>query len=173
VAGKRTDLATDFRDLLCALVDHGVRFLVVGAYALAAHGRPRGTGDLDIWVEPTLENAPRVLAALAAFGAPLRDLTVEDLATPGVVFQIGLPPVRIDILTKIDAVEFAAAWPNRLAARFGKIPVSIIGRDDFLTNKRAVGRLKDLADAERLDPGKRSRGTAARSKARGRPRRSR
>ena len=155
MAGSRIDLARDFRDLLRAFDDLGVRYLVVGAYALAALGRPRGTGDLDVWVEPTSRNAERVLAALQKFGAPLHDLTTSDLATPGVVFQIGVPPVRIDVLTQIDGVEFEAAWPRRLTTVFGEIPVTVIGRDDFLTNKRAVGRARDLADVERLERGTR------------------
>ncbi len=102
----RIDLAKDFRDLLRAFVDHEVRFLVVGAYALAVHGRPRATGDLDVWVETTPTNADRVLAALRAFGAPLHDLTRDDLTRPGVVFQIGLPPLRIDILRRLAAWSF-------------------------------------------------------------------
>lgn len=144
------DLAKDFRDLLRAFVDHEVRFLVVGAYALAVHGRPRATGDLDVWVEPSATNADRVLAALREFGAPLHDLTRDDLARPGVVFQIGLPPLRIDILTQISGVEFSQAWPRRSEADFEGVGVAVIGRDDFLTNKRASGRPQDLVDVERL-----------------------
>lgn len=110
----RIDLAKGFRDLLRAFVDHEVQFLVVGAYALAVHGRPRATGDLDLWVETSPANADRVLAALRDFGAPLHDLTREDLSRPGVVFQIGLPPLRIDILTQISGVEFPDAWSSSL-----------------------------------------------------------
>jgi hypothetical protein len=150
MGGAKIDVAADFRDLLRAFADHDVRFLIVGAYALAVLGRPRATGDLDVWVEPTPANAQRAYAALRAFGAPLHDLTVTDLATPGVVFQIGLPPLRIDILTQISGVEFARAWPRRLRARFDDVAVTVLGRADFLANKRATGRLKDLADAERL-----------------------
>ena len=146
------DLAKDFRDLLRAFVDHEVRFLIVGAYALAAHGRPRATGDLDVWVETAATNAERVFAALEEFGAPLRDLTRDDLATPGIVFQVGLPPLRIDVLTQISGVDFAPAWAGRLEVDFSGVRVPVIGRNDLLTNKRATGRTKDLADAERLDP---------------------
>jgi len=113
-------------------------------------GRPRATGDLDVWVRPTKTNAHRAYAALREFGAPLHDLTVADLATPGVVFQIGLPPLRIDILTEISGVPFARAWSRRVLAMFEDVPVAVLGREDFLINKRATGRLKDLADAERL-----------------------
>ncbi len=148
MGGEKIDVARDFRDLLRAFVDHDVRFLIVGAYALAVLGRPRATGDLDVWVEPTRRKA---YEALRAFGAPLHDLTVTDLTTPGVVFQIGLPPLRIDLLTEITGVAFAPAWRRRIRASFNDVPVAVLGREDFLTNKRATGRLQDLADAERLE----------------------
>jgi hypothetical protein len=150
MAGARVDLAKDFRDLLRAFVDHEVRFLIVGAYALAVLGRPRATGDLDVWIEPTTENAGRAHAALGDFGAPLHDLTPADLATAGVVFQIGVAPLRIDVLTEISGVKFAHAWRRKIAAMFADVPVHVLCREDFIANKRATGRLKDLADAERL-----------------------
>ncbi|OGQ74162.1 MAG: hypothetical protein A3G94_02525, partial [Deltaproteobacteria bacterium RIFCSPLOWO2_12_FULL_60_16] len=103
----------DFRDLLAEFNARNVEFLVVGAHALAAHGHVRATEDLDVWVRPEGENAKRVLDALRAFGAPLHDLTEKDLTTPGVVFQIGVAPLRIDVLTAIDGVDFAEAWPSR------------------------------------------------------------
>lgn len=152
MAGGGTRLAEDFRDLLRVFVAHDVRFLVVGAYALAVLGRPRATGDLDVWIDATPENAERTLASLREFGAPLQDLRAADLTTPGVVFQIGMPPLRIDVLTAIDGVQFSSAWPRRLEADFDGVLVPVIGREDFLANKRATGRLKDRADAERLDP---------------------
>jgi len=152
--GKKTRLAKDFRDLLRVFVAHDVRFLVVGAYALAVLGRPRATGDLDVWVDATPENAPRVLSALREFGAPLHDLGVADLSQPGIVYQVGLPPLRIDVLTTIDGVEFRAAWRKRISADFDGVEVPVIGRSDFIANKRATGRLKDLADAERLETGR-------------------
>jgi hypothetical protein len=158
MGGGPTELAKDFRDLLRAFVDHEVRFLVVGAYALAVHGRPRATADLDVWIEATSDNANRAYSALRDFGAPLHDLKPADLATPGVVFQIGLPPLRIDILTEITGVCFADAWPRRQRATFGDVAITVIGREDFLVNKRATGRLKDRADAARLDRGRRRRG---------------
>jgi hypothetical protein len=141
----------DFRDLLHELSEENARFLVVGAFALAAHGIPRATGDIDVWVEPTPANAERVYAALVAFGAPLDKLTVEDLTETDVVFQMGLPPRRIDILTSIDGVEFEKAWANRKLADFGGIEVSVIGAEDFVTNKRASGRAKDLVDADSIE----------------------
>ena len=136
----------DFVEMLSALSAAGVEYLVIGAHAMAAHGVPRATGDLDIWIQPSTVNAARVHSALERFGAPLHDLTLEDLTSPDLVFQIGLPPARIDILTSISGVSFDEAWPRRLTARVGDLEVPILGRDDFLRNKRAVGRPKDLAD---------------------------
>ena len=141
----------DFIDLLRAFGAHDVRFLVVGAYALGVHGRPRATGDLDVWVEATPDNAARVMRALADFGAPLADVTADDFARPGSVFQMGLPPSRIDVLTEITGVSFGAAWPGRVRAPFGPLEVDVIGRDAFIANKRATGRTKDLGDVESLD----------------------
>jgi hypothetical protein len=138
----------DFRDILRALCDADARFLVVGAYAVSVHAEPRATGDLDIWVEATRENARRVYEALRVFGAPLHDVTVEDLASPDVVFQIGLPPRRVDILTSITGVGFAAAWPGRIEVTYGDVRVPVIGRDGLVQNKLALGRPKDLLDVE-------------------------
>jgi hypothetical protein len=140
----------DFVDLLRAFGAADVRFLVVGAYALAHHGRPRATGDLDVWVDATPVNAPRIMRGLAAFGAPTRDITQDDFARPGVVFQIGLPPGRIDILTELTGVTFDEAWPDREAGRFGDLTVDFLGRRVFIRNKRATGRAKDLGDIEGL-----------------------
>lgn len=151
MGGRKIGLVGDFRDLLRAFVDHDVRFLVVGAYALAVHGRPRGTGDLDVWIDATPSNGERAHAALRAFGAPLRELTVADLSVPGIIFQIGLPPVRIDILTTITGVRFADAWKRRVRVTFEDMPVAVIGAKDFVINKRAVGRPKDLADVAAIE----------------------
>lgn len=141
----------DFRDLLRAFCDAEVRFLVVGAYAVAAHAEPRATGDLDLWVDPAPENARRVHAALRAFGAPLDALSEADLSTPDVVFQIGLPPRRIDILTSITGVEFDASWPGRVAVSYGGVECFVIGREALIENKRRLGRARDLADLELLE----------------------
>jgi hypothetical protein len=141
----------DFVDLLRAFNAANVRFLVVGAYALALYGRPRATGDLDVWIDATPENATRVMQALAAFGAPLTDVTVEDFSREGVVFQIGVPPGRIDILTQLTGLAFDEAWPGRLRRPFGDVDVDFIGREAFLRNKRATGRPKDLGDIDGID----------------------
>ena len=142
----------DFKDMLRALSDAKIDFLLVGAYAVAAHGHPRATGDLDLWVRPDSDTAPKVHRVLAEFGAPLHNLTIKDLATPGIVFQIGVEPSRIDILTAISGVEFDDAWTNRLSVEMDGIQLNVIGRADLIVNKRACGRPKDIADAETLDP---------------------
>lgn len=144
-------LNNNFRDMLNALNDSGAEYLVVGAYALATYGPARATGDMDIWVRPTPENADRVWAALEAFGAPRRNLTRQDLHTPDNVFQIGVAPNRIDILTSISGVEFDEAWKHRKKTRLNGISVLVIGREQLLQNKRAVGRPKDLADVAWLE----------------------
>jgi hypothetical protein len=141
----------DFVEMLCALSAAGVEFLVVGAHALAAHGVPRATGDLDVWVRASPENAERVMSALRAFGAPLFDLTIDDLCRDDTVFQIGRPPARIDILTSISGVRFTDAWARRLTVSLGGVDVPLLGRDDFVANKRAAGRPKDLSDLALLD----------------------
>jgi hypothetical protein len=144
----------DFRDLLSAFNDQGVEYLVVGAHALAAHGHVRATKDLEVWVRPDPSNAPRVLRALKAFGAPLHGLTEVDFTESGLIFQIGVPPVRIDVITEIDGVEFDEAWPERVKAHLGELEVPVLSREHLIQNKRAAGRLQDLADLERLeDPG--------------------
>lgn len=143
----------DFVEMLSALCAAGAEFLIVGAHALAVHGHPRATGDLDLWVGRSPENAERVLAALRAFGAPLFDLTAVDLTTPGTVFQIGVPPCRIDILTDITGVDFGPAWNRRVVHEVLGQPLPFIGREDLLANKKAAGRPKDLGDVARLEDG--------------------
>ena len=141
----------DFVDLLRALSEAEARFLVVGAYALAIHGHPRATGDLDVWVEPTPENADRVFRGLRKFGAPLSDVTAGDFARPHLVYQIGLPPWRIDVLTDLTGVTFAEAWPERIRRSMGGVEVDVIGRMAYIRNKKAAGRPQDLADVARLE----------------------
>jgi hypothetical protein len=142
---------SDFRDLLAALNAAGAEYLVVGAHALAAHGHPRASKDLDVWVHATVDNAERTYRALAAFGAPLDDLRVDDLSTAGTIFQIGVEPVRIDIITSIDGVDFEEAWPDRVSADYGGQPVSVISRKHLIQNKRAAGRPQDVADVDALE----------------------
>lgn len=136
----------DFVEMLAALSAAAVEFLVVGAYAMAAHGLPRATGDIDLWVRPTPDNARRVLQALQAFRAPLFGLSIEDLLRPDTVFQIGLAPNRIDILTGITGVTYEEAWPNRLTITIDDQVVPVLGINELLRNKAATGRAKDQAD---------------------------
>lgn len=141
----------DFKDLLAEFNARQVEYLIVGAHALAAHGHVRATQDLDIWVRPDPENAKRVLAALRAFGAPLHDLTEQDLSKPGLIFQIGVEPIRIDVLTVIDGVQFDEAWSERVDSKFADQPVAVISRAHLIKNKLAAARTQDLADVERLE----------------------
>lgn len=140
----------DFAEMLDALFAAGADFLVVGAHALAAHGRPRATGDLDLWVRPTADNAKRVWNALVQFGAPLRELKIDDLSTPETVFQIGLPPARIDLLTTLTGLNFDEAWARRVVVDVEGRRLPFLSREDLIRNKTALGRPRDLADIEDL-----------------------
>jgi hypothetical protein len=143
----------DFRDVLRALLEHGLDFVVVGAPALAVHGAARATGDIGLLVRPSPENAPRVCAALRAFGAPLglHGVSEADFATPGVTYQLGLPPRRIDVITAIDGVTFDEAWAGRVSQPVDDLEVPFLGRQELRRNERAAGRPKDLADLALLD----------------------
>lgn len=147
------DLNADFKDLLACLGREGVEYVLVGAYALAFHGSPRATGDIDVFVRPTADNAERTWRALNVFGAPLAAANVQpsDFASPGIVYQVGLPPRRIDILTQISGLTFEQAWESRVLAEVDGHEVPFLGRAALIANKRASGRLKDLADVERLE----------------------
>ena len=144
-------LNEDYRDMLHALSEEKVRFILVGAYALAAHGYPRATMDIDIWVMPSPENADAVLRALSCFGAPLHNLTREDLLQDGTIFQIGVAPRRIDIITGASGLLFDPAYQNSISVNIEGIEVRIPSIDDLILNKRTTGRTKDLADAEALE----------------------
>jgi len=144
-------LNEDYRDMLQALHDEKVRFLLVGAYAMAAHGYPRATMDIDIWVMPAPENAEAVLRALRRFGAPLQNITRKDLQTEGTVFQIGVAPRRIDIITAASGLNFEEAFRQSLAVDIDGIEAHIPSLADLISNKRASGHMKDLADAEALE----------------------
>lgn len=138
---------SEFIGLLCA---ERVRFLIVGAHALAVHGRPRATGDLDVLVEPTLANAARLGSALERFGFAKLARQTTELATPDRMVTLGRPPLRIDVMTSISGVSFARAWRGRRVVRFGGQRVGVLGRADFERNKRAAGRPQDLLDLELL-----------------------
>ena len=141
----------DFLDIIRELSDANVRFIIVGAYAVNIYVDPRATGDLDIWVEPTPQNAANVIRALRNFGAPLHDLTDKDFAAPGVTFQIGIAPRRIDILTEVTGIQFEEAWVDRTVWPFGPLSAPFLGKASLIKNKRATGRPKDLADLDFLE----------------------
>ena len=144
---------TDWIDLLQEMNAAGVRFLLVGAHAVGVHGIPRATRDIDLWVEPTAENAARVVVGLTRFGAPLGSLGVDraDFESLDRVVQIGMAPNRIDIMTSVSGVpDFNLAWSRRKRATFSGVEVGVIGLDDLLLNKKASGRDKDLADVREL-----------------------
>ena len=139
-----------FVEILRAFRDEGVEHPVIGAHALAVHGHVRATLDIDLWVRPTRENAARTWRALEQFRAPLSKVRLDDFAEPEVLYQIGVPPSRIDIMTSVTGLDFDTAWPNRVMATFGDVEAPVLGLDDMRTAKRAAGRLKDLADLEEL-----------------------
>jgi hypothetical protein len=144
-------LNRDFKEFAELLNAHGVEYLVVGGYALAAHGHPRYTGDIDFWVRPAAENLKRLLVALGEFGFGSLGLRIADFGNDSVV-QLGQPPRRIDLLTAIDGVDFAACFERREEVELAGVRLNIIGLEDFKANKRASGRLKDMADLESLEP---------------------
>jgi predicted nucleotidyltransferase len=144
------EIYPDFRDMLASLNSRRVEFIVVGAYALAHHGIPRNTGDLDLFVRPTPDNASRLLEALQDFGFGSLGLKQEDFTEPGQVVQLGYPPVRIDLLTSITGVPWEQAHAGSVEGEYGGVAVRVIGRKDLAANKKATGRTKDLADLETL-----------------------
>lgn len=146
----------DFRDLFFELNAAEARFLIVGAHAVTFHSVPRYTKDIDIWSEPTRENAARTFSALSRFGASVERVTVDDLCSPGVIFQIGVEPNRIDILTSILGLEFDGAWSRRVASNYGGIPISVLGLDDLIVSKKAAGRPQDLLDVDWLEKSRRT-----------------
>jgi len=141
----------DFEEMLRALLDADADFMVIGAHAVAVYARPRATGDLDIWVRPTPSNADRVWKALVAFGAPLDQLTRQDLVSDDVVFQIGVAPSRIDLLTTIGGVKFDEASRRHTSVELWGLTVPVIGREDLIRSKRAAGRERDIADVAELE----------------------
>ena len=144
------DLAPDFDEFCALLIDHHVEFVIVGAHALALHGAPRFTGDLDILIRPTVDNADKLIAAIRAFGFPEIPLTAAQIIEPGRVVEMGVAPVQIHVMSAIDGVLWDEVWSGRVDAAFGSRTVGFIGRAEFLKNKRAAGRPKDLADIAAL-----------------------
>lgn len=147
------EINEDFEDIIAALVDADCEFLIVGAHALAMHGVPRATGDLDILIRPSIENARKLIQALQQFGAPIQahGISANDFTQPGMVYQLGLPPRRIDILTEITGVSFDGSCEAALSGNFGRHSVRCIGLKALIANKRATGRAKDIADVQQLE----------------------
>ncbi len=139
-------LNPDFKDMLSCLKEEEVDFIIVGAYALAAHGFPRATGDIDIWVRNSFENAQRIMRALMNFGAPVSHLSEDDFTAPDVIVQLGVEPCRIDLLTGIDGVGFDEAWQSKVSITIDNLEVDILSKEDLLKNKLATGRAKDQGD---------------------------
>lgn len=144
------EVQQDFKELLEFLNAREVEYIIVGGYALAFHGAPRFTGDLDVFVKPDKENARRIIAVLDDFGFGSLGLTVEDFEATDTIVQLGVPPVRIDIITSLTGVDWDDAYAERAAGKYGDVPVSYLGREQFIANKRATGRKRDLADIEAL-----------------------
>ncbi len=147
------EVAPDFDEFIGCLTAHGVEFVIVGAYAVAYHGAPRFTGDLDVLVRPSLDNASRLLSALAAFGFPASDLTPEAVTSERRMIEMGVPPVQIHVMSAISGVDWPEVWENRVEGSFGARSVAYLGRDTLIRNKRAAGRLKDLSDVDALEHG--------------------
>jgi hypothetical protein len=145
-------LQKDLKELLLAFNEHGVEYLVVGGYAVGVYSEPRATKDLDIFIRPDVQNTEAVFRALQAYGAPLDGLSPADFRNePGAVFQIGVPPFRIDILQSIDGVAFDEAWKARVEALVeGEIPAHIISKEHLILNKLMSGRPQDLADVNAI-----------------------
>lgn len=143
-------LNEDYKEMLQLLSEEDVKFIVVGAYALAAHGFPRATGDIDIWIEPEINNVKKVMNVLKRFGCPLFELTIDDLLIKGTVFQIGVAPRRIDIITSIDGVEFSEAWDDCVKVQVEGIQIPILSLDKLIKNKESTGREKDALDLKNL-----------------------
>jgi hypothetical protein len=143
-------LNDDYREMLQILLGNEVLFLVVGAYALGAYGYPRATGDFDIWVEASADNSRKIYASLSEFGTPLSDISEMTFAEEGIMFQIGIAPRRIDIITSIDGVDFAQAYDHKELIEVETLKIPFISKLDLIKNKRSTGRAKDMLDADYL-----------------------
>lgn len=143
-------LNKDYKEMLQLLLEEQVEFMLVGAYAMGAHGYPRATGDIDIWVEASKNNAPKVLSALKKFGAPLAQVSLQDFSQEGAVFQIGVTPRRIDIITKISGVTYQEANQDKVTVNVEGLNIPVISLDKFVKNKLASGRDKDTIDVKYL-----------------------
>ena len=144
------EVQKDFREFLALLNEHEVDFMIVGGYALAFHGAPRYTGDIDVYIKPDRENAQRIIKVLEEFGFSSLELSIEDFQNEDNVVQLGLPPVRIDIITSISGVTWKEAESSKEPGKYGSVSIFYIGKNQYVANKRAIGRTKDIADIEAL-----------------------
>jgi len=143
-------LNEDYKEMLQILLNNKVKFLIVGAYAMGAHGYPRATGDFDIWVEANPENSQKIYNSLSQFGSPLFNITQETFAKKGIIFQIGVPPRRIDIITHIDGVEFKTAYKTKKIIRLENLSIPFLSKTNLIKNKQSTGREKDKIDVKYL-----------------------
>ena len=148
--GNGMEVQKDFKELLELLNSQGAEYLIVGGYALALHGAPRYTGDLDVYVKPDPDNASRIMEALEEFGFGTVGLKQDDFLVPEQIIQLGVPPVRIDLITSISGVTWDEAVSGSVSVTYGGVPIKILGRREFIINKKAVGRSRDLADVEAI-----------------------
>lgn len=145
------EVSKDFEEFFASLNNHKVRYLIVGGYAVAIHGRPRYTNDIDVWLEPVLSNGQRALDALKDFGFGNVEISMDDLLDPDKVIQLGYPPLRIDLLTAIANIQFKKAWGRKVIAKYGRQRVYFIGKHDLIVSKKAAGRKRDLSDLDELE----------------------
>lgn len=144
------DISSDYRDLFSILNTYKVRYLVVGAYATAFYTEPRFTKDLDIWVDPEIKNAKFLTEALKHFGAPLKGVSLKDFLNENLIYQIGIAPIRVDIMMGLSGLEFGRAWSSRRRSVYAGIPISILGKDELIYTKKRAGREQDLLDVKKL-----------------------
>jgi hypothetical protein len=143
-------LNEDYKEMLQILLNNEIKFLIVGAYAMAAYGYPRATGDFDLWIEASLENSKKIYKSLSEFGAPISNITEETFSEKGIIFQIGVAPRRIDIITHIDGVDFKEAYESRKNIEIENLPLPFISKENLIRNKQSTGREKDKLDADYL-----------------------
>ncbi|HPJ40298.1 MAG TPA: hypothetical protein PLT75_17795 [Spirochaetota bacterium] len=148
---SRMGVNQDFRDLFRIFNEENVEYIIVGAHAVIFYAEPRYTKDIDVWINPSPDNAKRVMNALEKFGAPLDDVSINDFTDPDLIYQIGVEPNRIDIMMGIAGVTFEQAYCNSEQATYGDVPVHILGRQELLTSKKTTARLQDLIDIENLE----------------------
>jgi predicted nucleotidyltransferase len=149
-------LNEDYKEMLQLLLEEQVDFIIVGAYALGTHGYPRATGDIDIWVKPNSLNSKRLYKALARFGAPLDQIQADEFSSEGIIFQIGVIPRRIDIITKIDGVTYEEADEDKIIVEIEGLNIPVISLEKFIKNKMATGRERDKLDIKTLTKKKNS-----------------